>query len=457
MANRDDEQDYGRRGGRYDEQRRRGGSGRENTQGGSTDYNRDGETGYYGASSNRDTNSTGQGFGGSGFQSGYFGSDFGRGYDQQDRDYDDFASTIRPGGNYTGDFGRNTGRDRNDDLRYGFDRDTQYADRSGDQGGYGERREDYDRSRSNYDNRQDQQTRGENQNRYNEEQRDRQSYGGGQGFYGKSGGYTGSSEQGYDTSRNENKRHGEARSEQEERGILEKTTDSLAAWFGDEDAAARRREDTRESDYNRYQNQRLSEQQQQQQQANHRGRGPKNYRRSDERIKEEINDRLTDYPYLDASHVDVEVANGEVVLTGTVESRAAKRMAEDIAENVSGVGHLENRLRVQNQNQQSGSYQTEQSRQNQAGYQNQPTDVSKKADDSTGTYGSREDLAANFSNAGLAQAGTAVNTPERSLTNTTGATVGSNAGTMAAENMSIATETGDDATNDFGTTDSKND
>ena len=77
-----------------------------------------------------------------------------------------------------------------------------------------------------------------------------------------------------------------------------------------------------------------------------RGKGPKSYKRSDDRILEDIHDRLTYDNFLDASNVEVTVANGEVILTGTVSERADKRRAEDIAESVSGVLHLENRIRV---------------------------------------------------------------------------------------------------------------
>ena len=38
--------------------------------------------------------------------------------------------------------------------------------------------------------------------------------------------------------------------------------------------------------------------------------------------------------------------DAEVILTGTVESRYAKRRVEDIGESVRGVRHIENRLRV---------------------------------------------------------------------------------------------------------------
>ena len=78
----------------------------------------------------------------------------------------------------------------------------------------------------------------------------------------------------------------------------------------------------------------------------YRGRGPRGYTRSDDRIKEDINDRLTDHYAIDASDLDVEVNGREVILTGTVNSRHQKRLAEDIAESVSGVSNVENRLRV---------------------------------------------------------------------------------------------------------------
>jgi hypothetical protein len=78
----------------------------------------------------------------------------------------------------------------------------------------------------------------------------------------------------------------------------------------------------------------------------HRGRGPKGYKRSDERIREDVSDRLTDDPLLDASDIELTVAGGEVTLNGTVTSRFAKRRAEDCADAVSGVGHVQNNLRV---------------------------------------------------------------------------------------------------------------
>ena len=76
------------------------------------------------------------------------------------------------------------------------------------------------------------------------------------------------------------------------------------------------------------------------------GKGPKGYARSDERIREDVCDRLTDDPQLDASSIDVRVQKGEVTLDGTVGHRNDKRHAEDLIDDVSGVKHVQNNLRV---------------------------------------------------------------------------------------------------------------
>src|SRR5919205_2651124 len=80
--------------------------------------------------------------------------------------------------------------------------------------------------------------------------------------------------------------------------------------------------------------------------VSHRGKGPKGYTRSDERIREDVADCMWLNSWLDASDIDVTVTNGEVTLTGTVRSREEKRRAEDIAESVPGVRHVQNNLRV---------------------------------------------------------------------------------------------------------------
>jgi osmotically-inducible protein OsmY len=86
----------------------------------------------------------------------------------------------------------------------------------------------------------------------------------------------------------------------------------------------------------------------QQQHGRFSGKGPKGYQRSDERIREEICERLTQHPEIDASEIEVKVDKGEVTLTGTVEERQAKRLAEDAVENISGVRDVHNQLRVAN-------------------------------------------------------------------------------------------------------------
>jgi hypothetical protein len=77
-----------------------------------------------------------------------------------------------------------------------------------------------------------------------------------------------------------------------------------------------------------------------------RGRGPKGYQRSDERIREDVCDLLTENVDLDASDVQVTVIACEITLQGSVPSRQDKRLAEDLAESVSGVRNVHNQLRV---------------------------------------------------------------------------------------------------------------
>jgi len=113
----------------------------------------------------------------------------------------------------------------------------------------------------------------------------------------------------------------------EERGFFDRAGDEIRSWFGDEEAERRRRPDeARKGPYA--------------------GRGPRGYQRSDERIREDINDRLTDDAYVDATDIEVIVNNSMVTLTGRVGSREEKRRAEDIAESVTGVREMSNQLRV---------------------------------------------------------------------------------------------------------------
>ncbi|ODM41182.1 BON domain-containing protein [Cereibacter johrii] len=106
-----------------------------------------------------------------------------------------------------------------------------------------------------------------------------------------------------------------------ERGFMDRAADEVMSWMGDDEAGRRREED-------------------------HRGKGPRGYQRSDTRILDDVNDRLSDDPRLDASDIDVSVADGEVTLSGHVSTKMDKRRAEDCADAVSGVRHVQNNLRV---------------------------------------------------------------------------------------------------------------
>jgi hypothetical protein len=78
------------------------------------------------------------------------------------------------------------------------------------------------------------------------------------------------------------------------------------------------------------------------------GYGPAGYSRPDDKILQDINDRLTWNGQIDATDISVTVTAGTVVLNGSVDSRRDKRLAEDIADTVSGVWDVQNQLRVRN-------------------------------------------------------------------------------------------------------------
>jgi len=244
-----------------------------------------GSEGRYGESGNRGSSGSNYGrggYGGGSYGGGNYGGGGGRGSERYGRE------SSAGGGRETGRegyWGRGWENERNDDMR-----ESRYGSygRSGAERGYSEGMRDYSQQRTNYPTG----------------YRSGESYGGG----GRN----------YNSDR-------EQSSEGEGRGWWDRASDTVASWFGDEEAERRRHMD---------------------QQREHRGRGPKGYRRSDERIKEDVNDRLSDDYYIDASDIEVMVTNTEVTLTGTVNSREDKRRAEDIAESVSGVMNVENRLRV---------------------------------------------------------------------------------------------------------------
>lgn len=116
------------------------------------------------------------------------------------------------------------------------------------------------------------------------------------------------------------------RFDRDERGFFDRASDEVMSWFGDDDAARRREMDHR---------------------MDHRGKGPAGYTRSSERILEDANERLMHDRAVDASGISVTCDGNEVTLTGTVSSRSEKRRAEDIVDDIAGVKHVQNNLRVE--------------------------------------------------------------------------------------------------------------
>ena len=111
------------------------------------------------------------------------------------------------------------------------------------------------------------------------------------------------------------------------RGMWDRASDEVSSWFGNEEATNRRQMDEMRD-------------------KSHYGKGPSNYTRSDDRIKEDVSDTLSEDWHIDASEIEVAVDEGEVTLSGTVQNRHDKRHAEDIIEDLSGVRHVQNNLRV---------------------------------------------------------------------------------------------------------------
>jgi hypothetical protein len=82
--------------------------------------------------------------------------------------------------------------------------------------------------------------------------------------------------------------------------------------------------------------------------TDHRGRGPKGYRRSDETIKEDVSEALYRSSEVDASEIEVKVENGIVTLKGFIDDRNQKRLAEATIENLAGIEDVYNDLRIRN-------------------------------------------------------------------------------------------------------------
>lgn len=140
----------------------------------------------------------------------------------------------------------------------------------------------------------------------------------------------------------------ERRHDDDDNSWWERTKEKVSSWFSDDDDDDRR---NYRGDYRQGSQQYASGMAgSSRNYGEHRGKGPKGYQRSDERIREDVCDRLYQDGRVDASEIDVKVEGNEVVLSGSVRSREEKRRAEDLVENIMGVRHVENRIRVNNEN-----------------------------------------------------------------------------------------------------------
>ncbi|KGQ18199.1 hypothetical protein LF41_1553 [Lysobacter dokdonensis DS-58] len=83
-----------------------------------------------------------------------------------------------------------------------------------------------------------------------------------------------------------------------------------------------------------------------------RGMGPSHYKRADDRIRDDIYERLTDDHHIDARSIMVDVNEGNVTLSGTVTERRMRYAAEDLVERIGGVSNINNQLRVQSDDKQ---------------------------------------------------------------------------------------------------------
>jgi osmotically-inducible protein OsmY len=247
-----------------------------------------------------------EGFGSSSYMSDSGRSNYGDQYRRENEYGGGYMGTSQQMGksSYNRDWDQNQGYG----SRYGTSGG--YRNSYGTSGAFGNMEGDWDRRRYN-------QGWGNRENDWRSGQRT--SFGE-QGYYG--GNYERSNYPRSDYDRNRERGY-----PREDRSWWDKTTDEVSSWFGDEEAERRRERDKILA-------------------GQHRGKGPKGYSRSDDRIREDVSDRLSDDDYVDASDIDVQVNNSEVILSGTVDSREAKRRAEDIAERISGVRNVENRLHV---------------------------------------------------------------------------------------------------------------
>jgi len=119
------------------------------------------------------------------------------------------------------------------------------------------------------------------------------------------------------------------------------------------------------------------------------GRGPKGYKRSDEKIIEEACQRLERDGDIDASEIEVTAEDGVIRLRGTVNDRQTKRRAEECVESIYGARDVMNELRVSQQ----GTQQRQGTQASQSGRSSTQTSQSgqgTQAPQGTSTPGTRQ-------------------------------------------------------------------
>ncbi|HWA01270.1 MAG TPA: BON domain-containing protein [Caulobacterales bacterium] len=109
------------------------------------------------------------------------------------------------------------------------------------------------------------------------------------------------------------------------RGWLEKASDEVASWFGDEHAEQRRRWDQVRS-------------------GEHRGRHG-DYD-EDAELRREVEYRLGQDEFFGATDIHVHVRHNEAILRGVVNYQEESREAERVARGVRGIVHVTNELHV---------------------------------------------------------------------------------------------------------------
>ena len=122
------------------------------------------------------------------------------------------------------------------------------------------------------------------------------------------------------------------------------------------------------------------------------GRGPKGYKRSDEKIIEEACQRLERDGDIDASDIEVSAEDGVIRLRGTVDDRQTKRRAEECVESIYGARDVMNELRVSQRSAQQwqGSQDTQTSQSGRGSSQASQSGQGTQASQGTSTPGMRQ-------------------------------------------------------------------